>query len=55
MERGQGKHAPRVDEELKHEEQSMLQGKGADTSRVEEWREPEGPADDDPELHDPRK
>ncbi|MCW4353576.1 hypothetical protein ONR57_09740 [Hoyosella sp. YIM 151337] len=54
MERGQGKHSPRVDEELKHEEQSLIQGQGDQSSRVEEWRDPEPPADDDPDLQDPR-
>ena len=52
MERGSDKHAPRKDEELKHELEGMLRGNRP--SRVEEWRDPEPPADDDPELHDPR-
>ena len=53
MERGSDKHGPRQDEALKHELDGMLRGNRP--SRVEEWRDPEPPADDDPELHDPRK
>ncbi|WP_205857340.1 CBS domain-containing protein [Phytoactinopolyspora endophytica] len=46
MERGSDKHGPRQDNELKHELQGMEQ---ADRPiRVEEWRDPEPPADDDP-------
>jgi hypothetical protein len=52
MERGSDKHWPRQDEQLKHDLQGMLRGNRP--SHVEEWRDPEGPADDDPELHDPR-
>lgn len=46
VERGSSKHGPRQDEELKHELHGMEQ---ADRPvRVEEWRDPEPPADDDP-------
>jgi hypothetical protein len=52
MQRGSDKHGPREDEQLKHDLQGMLRGNRP--SRVEEWHDPEPPADDDPELHDPR-
>lgn len=48
MHRGSEKHNPRQDDELKHELRGMLQGNGP--SRAEEWRDPEPPADDDPEV-----
>ena len=47
MRRGSHKHSPREDEELKRELQGMVQGNRP--SRTEEWRDPELPADDDPE------
>lgn len=49
MQRDSDRHGPRVDEELEHELRGMLQGNRP--SRAEEWRDPEPPADDDP---DPR-
>lgn len=49
MQRDSDRHAPRVDEELEHELRGMIQGNRP--SRAEEWRDPEPPADDDP---DPR-
>ena len=48
MRRESAKHNPREDGELKHELRGTLQGNRP--SRVEEWREPEPPADDDPEA-----
>ncbi|NKQ57152.1 hypothetical protein HFP15_30205 [Amycolatopsis sp. K13G38] len=48
MHRGSEKHSPREDDQLKHELQGTLQGNGS--SRAEEWRDPEPPADDDPDL-----
>jgi hypothetical protein len=48
MERGSGKHSPREDDELKHELRGTLQGNRP--SRAEEWRDPEPPADDDPDV-----
>lgn len=48
MERGSEKHSAREDDELKAELRGTLQGNR--TSRAEEWRDPEPPADDDPEV-----
>ncbi len=48
MERGSGKHSPREDEALKQELRGTLQGNRS--SRAEEWRDPEPPADDDPDI-----
>ncbi|SFK39878.1 hypothetical protein [Amycolatopsis sacchari] len=48
MERGSDKNGPREDDALKAELRGMLQGNGP--SRAEEWRDPEPPADDDPEV-----
>jgi len=48
MERGSDKHSPRLDEQLEKETRSFEQGSPAG-SRVEEFRDPEGP-DDDEEL-----
>ena len=47
MERGSDKHSPRVDEALDHETQSLQQGAPIE-SRVEEFREQEGPGEDQP-------
>ena len=47
MERGSDKHSPRVDEELDHETRSLQQGAPVE-SRVEEFREQEGPGEDQP-------
>ncbi|NJC86888.1 DUF2795 domain-containing protein, partial [Planosporangium mesophilum] len=46
MERGNSKHGPRLDDEMEHEVRGMLQG-GVET-RVEEWRDPEPPGEDQP-------
>jgi len=48
MHRGSEKHSPREDEQLKQELQGTLRGNGP--SRAEEWRDPEPPADDDPDV-----
>ena len=48
MERGNAKHGPRDDDELKHELSGTVRGNRS--SRAEEWRDPEPPADDDPEV-----
>ena len=48
MERGNAKHGPQRDDRLKAELRGALQGNGS--SRVEEWRDPEPPADDDPPI-----
>jgi hypothetical protein len=46
MERGSDKHAARVDEQLKHDVRSMVQGSPVE-SRSSEAREQEGPGDGD--------
>jgi hypothetical protein len=48
MGRESAKHSPREDDELKHELRGMLQGNRP--TRAEEWRDPEPPADDDPDV-----
>ena len=45
MERGSDKHSPRVDEQLEHDTRSLTQGAPVE-SRVEEFREQEGPGED---------
>jgi hypothetical protein len=47
VERGSDKHGPRVDEELQHEVRSLEQGAPVE-ARAEEFREQEGPGDDQP-------
>src|SRR3954454_4848691 len=47
MERGSDKHTPRVDEELKHDTDSLTHGSPIE-SRADESRLQEGPADDEP-------
>lgn len=44
MERGSDKHGPMIDEELKHETESLTRGAPVD-SRAEEYREQEGAPD----------
>ncbi len=48
MERESDKHGARRDDQLKAELRGTLQGNRS--SRVEEWRDPEPPADDDPDI-----
>lgn len=48
MERESAKHSARHDDQLKAELRGTLQGNRS--SRVEEWRDPEPPADDDHEA-----
>lgn len=48
QQRGSDKHNPREDEELKHELEGTIRGNRP--SRAEEWRDPEPPADDDPDV-----
>ncbi|GEM34662.1 hypothetical protein NN3_56690 [Nocardia neocaledoniensis NBRC 108232] len=48
IERGNTKHGPQQDDQLAHELQGTI--KGNRSSRAEEWRDPEPPADDDPET-----
>jgi hypothetical protein len=47
MERSSDKHAPRVDDELKHELKSIVQGSPVE-ARANESREQEGPAEGEP-------
>jgi hypothetical protein len=46
MERGNSKHGPRLDDEMEHEVRGILQG--LVDNRVEEWRDPEPPGEDQP-------
>jgi hypothetical protein len=48
MERGNAKHGSREDDALKQELSGTLAGNRP--SRAEEWRDPEPPADDDPDV-----
>ncbi|MGB3894501.1 hypothetical protein [Mycolicibacter sinensis] len=48
MQRESANHSPREDDQLKAELRGTLQGNRS--SRVEEWRDPEPPADDDPDI-----
>lgn len=51
--RGSDKHGPRVDEQMKHDTASLVQGQaGSGDSRVEEFRDQEGPAEGEPETGD---
>jgi hypothetical protein len=47
LERGSDRHSPRIDEEMDHQTRSLQQGAPVE-SRVEEFREQEGPGDDQP-------
>ena len=47
MERGSDKHTPRIDENLKSETRSMVQGSPVE-ARAEEYREQEGPGEGEP-------
>jgi hypothetical protein len=49
MERGNTKHGPRLDEEMAHEVQTHLQGRGAG-GRADEWRQPEPAGEDQPDV-----
>jgi hypothetical protein len=48
MERVNSKHGPRVDEEMSREVSGTTHGTAG--SRVEEWRQPEPPGEDQPEA-----
>lgn len=47
MERGNTKHSPRVDEEMSHEVQGIVQGTAG--ARAEEWKMAEPAGEDQPE------
>jgi hypothetical protein len=48
MERGNSKHAARLDDEMEHEVRGILQG--GSNPRVEEWNDPEPPGEDQPDV-----
>jgi hypothetical protein len=48
MERGNAKHGPRDDDQLKHELRGTITGNRP--TRAQESRDPEPPADDDPDV-----
>lgn len=47
MERGNSKHGPRLDDEMRREVEGTVQGTAG--SRVQEWRQPEPAGEDQPE------
>ncbi|GIJ28063.1 hypothetical protein Vqi01_32250 [Micromonospora qiuiae] len=49
MDRGNSKHAPRVDEQMSQEVSGLVQGPGTGGSRVDEFRVPEPAGEDQPE------
>jgi hypothetical protein len=48
VQRGNSKHSSREDDALKEELEGTVRGNRS--SRSEEWRDPEPPADDDPDV-----
>ncbi|WP_182347482.1 hypothetical protein [Tomitella gaofuii] len=48
MERGSDKHGARADDELQEEVEPMI--RSSRPAHAEEWRQPEPPADDDPDV-----
>lgn len=48
MERGSDKHGARADDELQREDEPMI--RSGRPAHAEEWRQPEPPADDDPDV-----
>ncbi len=50
MDRGNSKHAPRVDEQMSQEVSGLVQGPGTGGSRVDESRVPEPAGEDQPEA-----
>jgi len=53
MQRGSDKHGARQDDALARDVEGMIRGTGP--THAEEWKDPEPPADDDPQLttHEP--
>ncbi|HEX9994159.1 MAG TPA: DUF2795 domain-containing protein [Acidimicrobiales bacterium] len=47
--RGSDKHGPRVDDQMVHDTAALTHGRGGD-SRVEEFRDQEGPGEGEPEV-----
>ncbi|MEU6022838.1 DUF2795 domain-containing protein [Micromonospora sp. NPDC048871] len=50
MDRGNSKHAPRVDDQMGQEVNGLVQGPGTGGSRVDETRVPEPAGEDQPET-----
>jgi hypothetical protein len=48
MDRGSNKHSPRVDDQMAHEVQGIVQGRAG--GRAEEWKTPEPSGEDQPEV-----
>ena len=48
MEQRSDKHGSRVDDEMKHETEGLVRSGGS--TRAEEWRDPEPPGEDQPEV-----
>jgi hypothetical protein len=49
MQRGSDKHSARKDDALARDVGGMIRGTGP--THAEEWKDPEPPADDDPQLN----
>lgn len=49
--RGSDKHGPRIDDQMQHDTAALVHGRGGD-SRIEEFRDQEGPAEGEPEVTD---
>jgi len=49
MQRGSDKHGARKDDALARDVENMIRGTGP--THAEEWKDPEPPADDDPQLN----
>jgi hypothetical protein len=49
MERGNSKHGPRLDDQMQREVEAVVHGQPGG-GRVEEWRDPEAPGEDQPEV-----
>lgn len=49
MQRGSDKHGARKDDALARDVENMMRGTGP--THAEEWKDPEPPADDDPQLN----
>jgi hypothetical protein len=49
MQRGSDKHSARKDDALARDVEGMIRGGGP--THAEEWKDPEPPADDDPQLN----
>src|SRR2546430_16434820 len=49
MERGNSKHGPRLDDQMEREVEALVHGQPGG-GRVEGWRDPEAPGEDQPET-----